>query len=340
MHDSTACFPDTPVRPAFDPELVAPLAVLRAGVPSLSAETLEVWRRAALEGRKPEGVVTSDAVRVEEHMTDGHSEEREVPLSLVRPIAQTGPLPVICYMHGGGTVLGDRWSGVDPFLRYVVEGLAILVTIEYRLAPEHPDPAPAEDCYAGLAWVAQNAKELGVDPGRMLVAGVSAGGGLAAGVALMARDRGFPHLSHQVLLCPMLDDRFETASSRMLNNEGAWDRGASWFAWSALLGDRRGGPDVSYYAAPARVADPAGLPHTYIDVGSAEGFRDECLVYAQRLSEAGVSVDLHMFAGGFHGYPGVVPKAAISRATIACRDEFMRRAIRPADQMLAEAGDG
>ncbi|MEW2304485.1 alpha/beta hydrolase fold domain-containing protein [Streptomyces sp. NPDC006655] len=164
-------------------------------------------------------------------------------------------------------ISGNHTSGVDVVHPFVAEGSAVVVPVDYRPAPEHPDPAPIEDCCTGLVWTAKNAAELGIGPERLLVVGSSAGGGLAAGTALMARDRAFPTLSHQVLICPMLDDRF---------------------GWTALLGERRGGPDVSPYAAPARAEDLSGLPRTYIDAGSVESFRDEVLVYARRLSEAGV----------------------------------------------------
>ena len=153
------------------------------------------------------------------------------------------------------------------------------MSVEYRLAPDHPDPAPVEDCYAGLVWMAKNADDLGIDPERLLIAGVSGGGGLAAGTALLARDRAFPELSHQILICPMLDDRFETHSSRMVDREGVWDRHSNLYAWTSVLGERRGGPEVSQYAAPARAEDLSRLPRTYIDTGSAEGFRDEILIY-------------------------------------------------------------
>ena len=160
-----------------------------------------------------------------------------------------------------------------------------------------------------------------------MIAGASAGGGLAAGTALLARDRDFPKLSHQVLICPMLDDRLETHSSRMLDDEGIWDRNDNLFGWNALLGERRGGPDVWPYAAPSRAEDLTGLSRTYIDTGSVESFSDEVLTYARRLSEAGVGVDLHMWGGAFHGFDLVSPHAVVSRASIATRDEFIRRAL-------------
>ncbi|MGQ4362154.1 alpha/beta hydrolase fold domain-containing protein [Streptomyces sp. SAS_272] len=209
----------------------------------------------------------------------------------------------------------------------MIDGNAVVVSVEYRLAPDHPDPAPVEDCYAGLVWMAKNADELGIDPERLLIAGVSGGGGLAAGTALLARDRAFPRLSHQILICPMLDDRFETHSSRMVDREGVWDRHSNLYAWTSVLGERRGGLDVSQYAAPARAEDLSRLPRTYIDTGSAEGFRDEILSYAGRLSEAGVSVDLHMWGGAFHGFDMSVDHATVSRASSATREEFIRRAL-------------
>ncbi|MEU5196949.1 alpha/beta hydrolase fold domain-containing protein [Streptomyces scabiei] len=214
-------------------------------------------------------------------------------------------------------------------LPYVLDASTVVVSVEYRLAPGHPDPAPVEDCYAGPVWTAKNAAEPGIDPERLLVLGGSAGGGLAAGTALLARDRAFPRLSHQVLICPMLDDRFETHSSRMVEHDCGWDRESNLYGWTALLGGRRGGPEVSPYAAPARARDLGRLPRTSIDTGSVEVFRDEALVYAGRLFEAGVSVDFHMWHGGFHGFDMAAAHAALSRASHTTRDEFIRRALDP-----------
>ncbi|MFE4825053.1 alpha/beta hydrolase fold domain-containing protein [Streptomyces sp. NPDC056704] len=176
-------------------------------------------------------------------------------------------------------------------------------------------------------WTADHAAELGIDTDRLIIFGASAGGGLAAGTALLARDRHYPVLSHQVLQCPMLDDRMTTHSSQMLDGEGPWDRNNNLFGWPALLGERRGGPDVSPYTAPVRAPDLTGLPRTYIDTGSVEIFRDEALDYASRLSATGVNVDLHMWGGSSDGFDGFVPHAAVSRASEATRDEFTRRAL-------------
>lgn len=320
--------PDTPIRPPFDTELEATGPTTPPRAP-LAPDTLAAARERVVREQRAVALdlTAGGRVLVDDRDVPGPPGQPDVAVTVLRPAAATAPLPAILFIHGGGMVSGNRWSGVDEPLAYAAEGLAVVVTVDYRLAPEHPDPAPVEDCFAALAWLADAAGELGVDPGRILVMGVSAGGGLAAGVALAARDRGFPALTHQVLVCPMLDDRLETPSSRMLDGEGSWDRNDNLFGWTALLGERRGGPDVSPYAAPARAADLGGLPRTYLDVGSVETFRDEVLAYAQRLSQAGVSVDLHLWGGGFHGFDLRYPLAALSRASRATRDEFVRRAL-------------
>ncbi|MBO3741375.1 alpha/beta hydrolase [Actinoplanes sp. NEAU-H7] len=266
-------------------------------------------------------------VTVEDRVVPGPAGEPDVTVLILRPATASGPVAGIYHIHSGGMVTGDRRSQVDALLPYVAEGRAVVVSVEYRLAPEHPDPAPVEDCYAGLVWTAENAAELDIDPHRLMILGASSGGGLAAGTALLARDRDFPALSHQVLICPMLDDRLQTHSSRMLDGDGTWDRNDNLFGWTALLGDRRGGPDVSPYAAPARATDLGGLPRTYIDCGSAESFRDEAIDYATRLSQAGVLVDLHLWGGGCHGYEVLARHSAIARASLATRDEFIRRVL-------------
>lgn len=321
---------EKPIRPPFDPELEVVLDGVRQLIGEFNDDTLAKIRAVMADGApgmpKPD-LTVGGAVTVAERTVPGPEGQPDITLLVLSPSTGNGPWPAIYHTHGGGMVIGDRSSGVELFLPYVTEIGAVVVSVEYRLAPEHPDPAPVEDCYAGLVWTAKHAAELNIDPGRILIAGASAGGGLAAGTALLARDRGFPRLTHQVLICPMIDDRLETPSSRMLDDEGVWDRNANLYGWTSLLGDRRGTDEVSIYAAPSRAADLSGLPHSYVDVGTVESFRDEAVAYAQRIAEAGGRVDLHMWGGGFHGSDLMVPHAALSRASNATRDEFIRRAL-------------
>jgi acetyl esterase/lipase len=233
----------------------------------------------------------------------------------------------IYYIHGGGMIMGDNRAGLPSALDHAAELNLAVVSVDYRLAPETPHPGPVEDCYAGLCWTAAHAAELGIDKERLIVGGGSAGGGLAAAVALLARDRGGPALAGQLLICPMLDDRNDTPSSRQMAGLGVWDRAANEVGWTALLGDARGGPDVSPYAAPARATDLSGLPPAFIDVGSAETFRDEDVAYATRIWQAGGTAELHVWPGGFHGFSGLMPGASLSRAAVAAQRSWLRRLL-------------
>jgi acetyl esterase/lipase len=251
----------------------------------------------------------------------------DIALLICRPSGVTTAVPALYHIHGGGMMIGDNRTGLPSMLNHAVElGMAV-VSVEYRLAPETQHPGPVEDCYAGLAWTVDHAAELGIDPARVIVGGGSAGGGLAAAVALLARDRGGPALIGQLLMCPMLDDRNSSPSSAQMAGLGVWDHAANEVGWTALLGDARGGPDVSPYAAPARAADLSGLPPAFIDVGSAETFRDEDVAYASRIWQAGGSAELHVWPGGFHGFTVAVPGAAISRAAAAAQLSWLRRLL-------------
>ena len=319
-----------PTHPPFDPELVPALTVIAEMIPPFTLEGIPAARAAMAEGLPgvpPFDLTMGGKVRVEERVAPGPAGAPDITLLVLTPTEGTGPWPALYHTHGGGMIIGTKEMGAELLAQLAAEIGVVGVSVEYRLAPEHPDPAPVEDCYAGLVWTAEHADELGIDRDRIVIIGTSAGGGLAAGTALLARDRGFPALSHQVLICPMLDDRFVTPSSQELDGEGVWDRNANEVGWTALLGERRGGPDVSPYAAPARAIDLSGLPRTYLDCGSVETFRDEAIHYAQRLSQAGVSVDLHIWGGGFHGFDIMVPDAAISRASVTTRHDFLVRAL-------------
>ncbi|UYX92274.1 alpha/beta hydrolase [Streptomyces sp. BI87] len=237
------------------------------------------------------------------------------------------PAPCLVWFHGGGMVLGTPETDDARVSAYARDVGCVVVSAEYRPAPEHPHPVPVEDCYRALGWTAGQAKALGVDPHRLAVGGISAGGGLAAATAPLARDRGGPALAFQLLLCPMLDDRNTTPSSREFSRAVAWPRADNLFGWSALLGPLAGAGRVPPYAAPARAADLSGLPAASVDVGELEVFRDECARYALRLAEAGVPAELRLSPGAFHGFDGVLPQVTLSRRAAAEQVAALRRAL-------------
>ncbi|MEV6348045.1 alpha/beta hydrolase [Actinoplanes sp. NPDC051851] len=315
--------------PPFDPELAAALDVLDLNLPSpLTAKVLPAIREGvAAANPSDEDLSRGGAYTVVRRMVPGPAGDPDVELLILTPVNAAGPLPGIYHTHGGGMIIGTSSSGVELFQEWLDEIPSVIISVEYRLAPEHPDPAPVEDCYAGLVWTAEHADELGIDPDRLIIAGGSAGGGLAAGVSLLARDRGGPQLAGQMLICPMLDDRNDTPSTLQMDGLGVWDRSANHAGWTALLGDARGGTDVSPYAAPARATDLSGLPPAFIDVGSAETFRDEDVTYATRIWQSGGIAELHVWPGGFHGFDMLAPQAAVSREARTARLHWLRRLL-------------
>jgi acetyl esterase len=214
-----------------------------------------------------------------------------------------------------------------PVMRLVDELDIVIVSVDYRLAPEHPFPAPVEDCYAALQWVAKNAGELGIDPERIGIGGESAGGGLTAGTVLMARDRGGPDLCFQLLGIPELDDRLDTESMRDYVDTPLWNRPNAIYSWTAYLGTEPGGDDVSPYAAPARATDLSGLPPAFVTTCQYDPLRDEGIEYARRLAHAGVPTELRQYPATFHG-SSLVEGAAISRRMFADEVEALRRGLR------------
>lgn len=226
--------------------------------------------------------------------------------------------PAVVYLHGGGMICGSA-ELFAPVMRRHVEATGVpFLSVDYRLAPEFPHPVPVEDCFAGLRWLHEHADELGVDPARIAVMGESAGGGLAAGVALLARDRQVP-LAHQILVFPMLDDRNTVPDPELVPFCASWSYESNAVGWQALLGDRCGEPDVPATAAPARAVDLSGLAPAYLDVGTLDIFRDEDVDYACRLGHAGVAVELHVHAGVPHGYDLMAPNSAVARRAAADR---------------------
>lgn len=299
--------------------------------PAPSLETIPAMREAgrSMFTRPVADVIGGREIDAEERTIPGPEGAPDLEITVLRPRRVSAPVPGLYNIHGGGMITGHRHMDT-PRLADLVEELGVVaVNVEYRLAPEHPDPAPVEDCYAGLTWMSEHAAELGVDPRRIVVMGGSAGGGLAAGVVLLARDRGGPRPAGQLLLCPMLDDRNTTVSSHQYDGIGTWPRAMNLLGWRALLGEKAGDPaaDVSIYAAPARAADLSGLPPAFVEAGSAELFRDENVAYASRIWAAGGQAELHIWSGACHGFDIFAPDHEVTRAALSARLSWLRRVL-------------
>ncbi|HEY3670044.1 MAG TPA: alpha/beta hydrolase [Acidimicrobiia bacterium] len=322
------------VAATIDAEIAAALAESPMGAIDFGTFTFEAMpaMREAMANMPP----------VELPATTTESHEVVVPgatgfdptVRVYSPPTKAAGRPCIYWIHGGGYMFGSGLNVDARINRWVEEFDCVAVSIEYRLAPEDPYPAPLDDCYAGLLWIAQHADELGVDPNRIVVAGASAGAGLAAGLAILARDRGEVSLAFQLLIYPMIDDSNTSASSQI---EGApvWSRAANDLGWRAYLGDLAGTDDIPAYAAPARVDDVAGLPPAWIGVGTLDVFRDEDITYASRLLAAGIPTELHVYPGAVHGFEMIVPTAGIAQACQRDITEGLRRALRPAPRPVS-----
>jgi acetyl esterase len=265
-----------------------------------------------------------DGGAVTSRLIPGLPDGPEVGVRLYQPAGEASR-PALVYFHGGGFVLGHVELFDRTCKKFATSIDAVVVSVDYRLAPEHPFPAAIDDCYAALEWVASNAKELGVDPAAIAVGGVSAGGALAAAVALLARDRSGPAVAFQLLINPVLDDRLDTASFRAFTDTPLWDTRDVTAMWDLYLGPEHG--QASPYAAPGRATDLAGLPPAYVLTSEFDPLRDEGIAYALRMLEAGVSVELHNYAGTFHSFDAF-SSTAVSRAAMAEQQGALRRALR------------
>jgi triacylglycerol lipase len=265
-----------------------------------------------------------------ERTVPGPNGAPDVPVRCYRPKDAAGPLPCIFHIHGGGYIGGSAAQMEASHVELSLALTCAIVSVDYRLAPEAAYPAAVEDCYAALAWLHAEPTVAGVDTARIGVMGESAGGGLAAALALLVRDRGEYAFSFQHLVYPMLDDRTSAegaADPHPYAGEFIWTHSSNRFGWRSLLGAEPGGADVSPYAAPARAPDLAGLPPTFIMAGALDLFLEEDMDYARRLTRAGVPVELHVYPGGVHAFD-FVPGLEISEQ--ARRDSLasLRRAMR------------
>jgi acetyl esterase/lipase len=289
------------VDPALEAFLEAPpLAITTESLPEVREGLKALYASFLGEG---------DAeVTVAEHLVPGPAGAPHVRLYVYTPPGPKTVRPALFHIHGGGYILGDA-AMMTPLSQVRARAFdCVVVSVDYRLAPETPYPGPVEDCYAGLSWMASHAAELGIDPARIVVGGESAGGGLSAALCLLARDRGGPAVALQFLIYPMLDHRTATPADPYGNGfvgEFAWTHASNRFGWSAMLGDLDPTGDVPAYCSPSRAATLAALPPAFIAVGALDLFLDEDVDYAARLIRAGVPTEVHVYPGAFHAFDAV-----------------------------------
>lgn len=320
----------TDISGLVDPELRTALAAMPPArvSPDDLRSVVEVLRARSASARALLPPPTlPPSVTLRDHLVPGPAGAPDVMVRTYRPDRLRPGAPALYWIHGGGMVMGDVPQS-DQYCATLAAELGVLVaSVEYRLAPEYPFPAPLEDCYAGLRWLESSADALGVNRARIAIGGGSAGAGLAAGLALLARDRGEVPVCFQLLVYPMIDDRNATPSAQSIRDLRVWNHTFNLAGWDAYLAGRAGADDVSHYAAPARATDLAGLPPAYINVGTLDAFLDEDVAYAQALTRAGVPVELHVYPGAFHGSTNMVPAAAISRRWAADERAALDRAL-------------
>jgi acetyl esterase/lipase len=307
---------------SYDPELAPIVPFLPSvDITNVAAARVSLYERVAQFSSSHD----ESSLDVQDYSIAGCEGDPAVAVRVFRPVRASGLAPALLYIHGGGFVVGSVLAEQENAVALVSTLGTVVVSVEYRLAPEHPFPAALHDCFAALNWLCQHANELGVDPARVGVYGSSAGGGLAAALALYCRDHAGPALCFQFLAIPLLDDRLETDSMRTFIDTPGWNRPSAELSWAYYLGSA-GSEDVSPYAAPARAKDLRNLPPAYISTMEFDPLRDEGILYALALLDAGVSVELHSYPGTFHG-SSTVMTAGVSRREVDEQMAVLRRAL-------------
>jgi triacylglycerol lipase len=311
-------------RHLVHPELLPFLDMMPAR-PPMDRDNLA--ERRAFVFPRPPLTPEQESVRRSERMIPGPEGAPDVRVLVYEPAEPgTAPRPGYVHMHGGGFVLGTPDMSDGSNRNTVLKFGCTIVSVDYRLAPENPAPAGLEDCYAALAWLHKEAASLGVDPKRIAVGGESAGGGLAANLAILARDRGEYPVCFQSLDCPMLDDRTcLNADPHPYVGDYVWDLANNAFGWGALLGVDAGFGQVPDYAVAARCEDLSGLPPAFIAVGTLDLFVEEDMDYARRLIRAGVPTELHLITGAYHGFNASGADTAPTRQHTYLRTGFMAK---------------
>ena len=310
-----------------DPGLVKALELIPATVLNMESlnETREINANTvqAIRSLLPE----IENVRQFDQNIPGPQGSPDVRIRIYKPTDQSENLPGLLWIHGGGYVMGGIDGDDYPCKLRVKKVGCIVVSVDYRLAPENPYPAPLEDCYAALKWMTDHADELGLDKTRIAIGGGSAGGGLTAALALLVRDRAELDIVFQMLIYPMIDDCNIAPADEHHPDTLIWSREKNLFGWTSYLGRQPGGSDVSPYAAAFREKNLAGLPPALIVVGDLDLFINENIEYAKRLIHCRVPTELHVYTGAYHGFNGFAPGAAISRECNGACHNALKKAL-------------
>lgn len=315
----------TVIRPPYDPLLIPELEEIKSPTP----EVLDlVSIRKALDASTYETVLKNypNMDHVEYSVPGPEDSNNPVILSVFKDKDSSSTnRPAVYYIHGGGQIAGNRFGALDICMQYAAGIDIVFVSVEYRVAPENPAPAALKDSYAGLVWTAEHATELGIDANRILLIGGSGGAPITAGCAMLCRNETKPYPAAQMLLTPMLDDRDQTVSTKQFARDGPWCGTLNRKAWDHVLGSARGKPGVSELVSPARATDLSGLPRTFIDVGECEIFRDEAVAFASQLWACGVSTELHVWPGAYHGFDLLYQRAPVAKAARDAKINWVSR---------------
>ncbi len=318
------------MHPITDPQLAARLALFERAIPGgITLENIPATRKflKELNAAVVAGAANFPGVASSDHYAPGPAGAPAVMVRIYQPETRPALLPALLWIHGGGYVLGDVASDDLKAKKLALALNCVVASVEYRLAPEYPFPAPLEDCYAALKWLSAHARQFGVNPERIAVGGASAGGGLAAALALLARDRGEVSVCYQLLIYPMIDDSNVKQAGPGVPDAPTWTRANNLIGWHSYLAQEPGIAGIPYHAAAIRAADVRGLPPTYIGVGTADLFRDEAIAYAQRLMKAGIKTELHVYADGFHGFDDYAAESDTAKRFLGEQVHLLARAL-------------
>ena len=304
------------------------LRALARRIPRFSFNARTLWFLRLLLGLRPPSKAPAGLV-IENIFIPTPDKQAKIRLRLYRPKSSAAPVPALLWMHGGGYILGNPEVDELACVQYARELGIVVASVDYRYAPEHPFPAPLDDCYTGLKWVAAQAGTLGVDARRIAIGGESGGGGLAAALAQLAHDRNEIKVIFQTLIYPMLDDRTTTRPEVASRDFLVWNQDSNRYGWESYLQQKIGLAEAPAYAVPSRRADLAGLPPAWIGVGALDLFHDEDVAYAHRLTACGVACELCVVPGAFHGFDTVALQSQVAQTFRQSQLAALKRALSP-----------